>query len=155
MDAGEPQLESDNHQNHAGRGEKPVQRYAQSALEEKDSHGNRDRDSEHGTYPDLYACARKLYRAQDQNQLRAFAHHHEEYECADAPSGRARRFLRVRLDPLLDLLPQRARHAVHPYDHGHDEHGGHQHQHALEAILVDRPALQKQGSGNARQRRPA
>ena len=40
------QLERDDHQDHARRGEKPVERNAQRALEEKESHADGDGNAE-------------------------------------------------------------------------------------------------------------
>jgi len=95
----------------------------------------------------LHSGSRQFHGAQDQHQLRPSRTTMKNTTLL-LPTGRAGGLLRVSFDAPLDILPQRARHAGHPHNHGHDEHGGHQHQHALEAILVDRPALEQQRSRN-------
>jgi len=103
---------------------------------------DRDGDPQQRSDPDLHAGSRELHCAQDQDQFRALAHHHEEHERPDAPPGSPRGLLRVCLDAPLDVLSQGARHAVHPHDHGDNEHRRQQHQQALKAILADGPALE-------------
>ena len=121
MQAGKRQLKRNEHQDDARRGEKPVQRNAQCALEKEKT--NRDRGTNPHNRPDpgLQAFARKLHGAQNQRQFRPFAQDHQENKKENPPARRAPRLFRVGLHLGLDVFFQVARNAVHPYDHRNNE----------------------------------
>ena len=153
MKARQGELKRDNHQDRAGGGEEAAHRDLKRTLKEKQADGYGHGDSDAGADPDLQARDRELNRAKNQDQFGALAQNHQENKKADSPPRCKLALLHIGCDALLDFFAQAARNAVHPNNHGDNQSGGGEHQHALKSVFTDLPALQqnrgREAAGNS------